>query len=136
MAGFGAVATAVERRMYRDTRGRGAAYVAILVAAAVLAGAVLGRRTTTTAAATWVVLGGTSLTRTGDRMAAHLEAHDLAAARALLPSLCGRDPDVLDEAGIARAALESIAENTSDATVAPLFWGALAGPRSRSATAP
>ena len=35
---------------------------------------------------------------------------------------------MLDEAGIARATLESIAENTSDATVAPLFWGALAGP--------
>ena len=45
----------------------------------------------------------------------------------MLPSLCGRDPDVLDADGLARAALESLAENTSDATVAPLVWGAVAG---------
>ncbi|HEY5857620.1 MAG TPA: cobalamin biosynthesis protein [Aldersonia sp.] len=128
VAGLGTVATRLERRVYRDDRAQGVVFVALLVGATVLIGALLGRRTTTTAAATWVVLGGTSLTRTGDAMAAHLETHDVAAARALLPSLCGRDPSVLDEAGIARAALESIAENTSDATVAPLFWGALGGP--------
>ncbi|WP_462188503.1 CobD/CbiB family cobalamin biosynthesis protein, partial [Frankia sp. CcWB2] len=40
---------------------------------------------------------------------------------------CGRDPASLDAAGIARGAIESIAENTSDALVAPLWWGALAG---------
>ncbi|WP_174562559.1 cobalamin biosynthesis protein, partial [Nocardia acidivorans] len=80
-----------------------------------------------TAAATWTVLGGTTLARTGREMADLLEAGDIAAARDLLPALCGRDPSLLDADGLARAALESIAENTSDATVAPLFWGALAG---------
>jgi adenosylcobinamide-phosphate synthase len=79
------------------------------------------------AAATWVALGGTTLARTGSQMADMLEAGDLDAARALLPSLCGRDPSVLDSPGLARAACESVAENTSDAQVAPLFWAALAG---------
>jgi adenosylcobinamide-phosphate synthase len=51
----------------------------------------------------------------------------VAAARERLPSLCGRDPRALDSAGLARAAVESVAENTSDAVVAPLIWGAVAG---------
>ncbi|MEC3915919.1 cobalamin biosynthesis protein [Nocardia sp. CDC160] len=80
-----------------------------------------------TAAATWTVLGGTTLAKTGRAMADRLEAGDIDGARELLPSLCGRDPEVLDADGLARAALESIAENTSDATVAPLVWGAMAG---------
>ena len=46
---------------------------------------------------------------------------------ALLPSLCGRDPSALDAAGLTRAALESVAENTSDAQVAPMLWGAVGG---------
>ena len=49
------------------------------------------------------------------------------AARRLLPSLCGRDPARLDSAGLTRAALESVAENTSDAQVAPLLWAAVGG---------
>jgi adenosylcobinamide-phosphate synthase len=52
---------------------------------------------------------------------------DLGAARAALPALAGRDPSALDPAGLARATVESVAENTSDAAVAPLFWGAVAG---------
>jgi len=56
-----------------------------------------------------------------------LGAGDLAAARHAVSMIVGRDPSVLDEAGVARAALESLAENTSDGIVAPLFWGALFG---------
>jgi adenosylcobinamide-phosphate synthase len=56
-----------------------------------------------------------------------LDADDLDGARALLPSLCGREPSTLDAAGLTRAALESVAENTSDAQVAPLWWGMLGG---------
>jgi adenosylcobinamide-phosphate synthase len=51
----------------------------------------------------------------------------LADARARVPNLCGRDPQQLDAAEIGRATVESVAENTSDAVVAPLFWGAVAG---------
>jgi adenosylcobinamide-phosphate synthase len=56
-----------------------------------------------------------------------LEAEDLEGARARLSHLCGRDPSQLDVAGLARATVESVAENTSDAVVGPLMWGAVAG---------
>ncbi len=56
-----------------------------------------------------------------------LEAGDLAGARVAVSQIVGRDPAMLDEAGIARATIESLAENTSDGVVAPLFWGALFG---------
>ncbi|MEU5836823.1 CobD/CbiB family cobalamin biosynthesis protein, partial [Streptomyces diacarni] len=80
-----------------------------------------------TAAATWSVLGGTSLTREARAVAAALEAGDLELARERLPALCGRDPQGLDAQGVARAVVESVAENTSDAVVGALVWGALAG---------
>src|SRR5882724_12387722 len=56
-----------------------------------------------------------------------LQAGDLAAARTAISMIVGRDPAKLDEAGIARAAIESLSENTSDGIVAPLFWGVLFG---------
>jgi adenosylcobinamide-phosphate synthase len=56
-----------------------------------------------------------------------LQADDLAGARAAVAHIVGRDPATLDEAGIARAAIESLAENASDGIVAPVFWGALFG---------
>ena len=56
-----------------------------------------------------------------------LDRRDLAAARTSVAMIVGRDPDRLDESGVARAAIESLAENFSDAVVAPLFWMAVAG---------
>ena len=56
-----------------------------------------------------------------------LTAGDLAAARFAVSMIVGRDTTRLDPAGVARAALESLAENTSDGIVAPLFWGAVLG---------
>ncbi|MGV9817897.1 cobalamin biosynthesis protein [Nocardia xishanensis] len=128
VAGFGSAASALESLTYADRRVAGAVHEAVAVGA-VLGLGLAARRggLAVTALATWTVLGGRSLARAGRAMADHLESGDLAGARALLPSLCGRDPSVLDADGLARAALESIAENTSDATVAPLFWGAAAG---------
>ncbi|MBC9979236.1 cobalamin biosynthesis protein CobD [Bradyrhizobium sp. INPA_01384B] len=52
---------------------------------------------------------------------------DIAGAREAVSRIVGRDPTALDEAGIARAAIESLAENASDGIVAPVFWGALFG---------
>ncbi|MFE3444152.1 cobalamin biosynthesis protein [Nocardia sp. NPDC059180] len=128
VAGFGSAALALESVTYADRRVAGVVHEAVLVGAVTGAGMVLGRGgVVATALATWTVLGGRSLARTGREMAGQLESGDIAGARALLPSLCGRDPEALDADGLARAALESIAENTSDATVAPLFWGAVAG---------
>jgi adenosylcobinamide-phosphate synthase len=80
-----------------------------------------------TALASWTVLGGRGLAAEGTAMARLLEAGDLPGARRRLSHLCGRDAAELGPAELARAATESIAENTSDAVVAPLFWGAVAG---------
>jgi adenosylcobinamide-phosphate synthase len=56
-----------------------------------------------------------------------LKAGDIGAARSAVAKIVGRDPALLDEAGIARAAIESLAENASDGVVAPVLWGALLG---------
>jgi adenosylcobinamide-phosphate synthase len=53
---------------------------------------------------------------------------DLSAARAALPALVGRDPNALDAEGIARATVESVAENTNDAVIAPMLFLFIAGP--------
>jgi adenosylcobinamide-phosphate synthase len=80
-----------------------------------------------TALATGVAVAGRALAGEARAVAAALAAGDGDAARALLPALCGRDPDALDDKGVARAAVESVAENTVDAIVAPAFWAALGG---------
>lgn len=56
-----------------------------------------------------------------------LEKGDLAGAGHAVSMIVGRDPARLDQAGVARATLESLAENTSDGIVAPLFWGVVTG---------
>lgn len=134
VAVFGSAAARLEGHSWTDGRAAGAGHVGLLVGATVALGVLLERatprplpRVLVTAAATWAVLGGTSLAREGTAMATSLRAGDLAAARERLPALCGRDPAVLDADGLARAALESVAENTADAVVGPLVWGAAAG---------
>jgi adenosylcobinamide-phosphate synthase len=132
VAGFGRLALRAEGAVYAPTRRRGAAFTVALVGAAGLAGEALARsvlgRHVALLALTWVALGGRSLGREARGVAAALERGDLAAARAALPSLAGRDPWGLDAPGIARAVVESVAENTSDAVVGALVWGAVAGP--------
>ncbi|HNM83266.1 MAG TPA: CobD/CbiB family cobalamin biosynthesis protein, partial [Mycobacterium sp.] len=127
VAGFGSASAALERVTYRDSRIAGAVHVALLLIPLTAGAELLRRSAVALAAATWVSLGGTSLTRTGLAIADDLDRDDIIAARELLPSLCGRDPAHLDHAGLTRAALESIAENTSDAQVAPLVWAAVGG---------
>ena len=134
VAGFGWCATALEKITYCDRRRAGVLHTAVLIGSLAGAGTLVQRRvgggvarSVLTAAATWVALGGTTLAKTGIEMADRLDADDIDGARALLPSLCGRDPAALDGPGLARAACESVAENTSDATVAPLLWAAMAG---------
>jgi adenosylcobinamide-phosphate synthase len=51
----------------------------------------------------------------------------LAGGRAAVSQIVGRDPETLDEAGVSRGAIESLAESTSDAVIAPLFWLVLFG---------
>lgn len=134
VAGLGRFAAAVEGVSHRDHRLAGVvhhlAVVGPLVAGSVLAERACRRpwqRTLLTAAATWAVVGGRSLVREGETIAAQLEREDLPAARRQVTHLVGRDPSGLDGPGVARAAVESLAENTSDAVVAPLLWGAALG---------
>jgi adenosylcobinamide-phosphate synthase len=134
VAGFGGVAGALERRLWAPSRARGTAYAALLVGGAALLGVAAERaagharaRTLVLAAATWTVLGGRSLWREADAVAAHLERGDLAAAREQVTHLVGRDTTRLSAEEVARACVESVAENTSDAVVAPLLWGAALG---------
>ena len=56
-----------------------------------------------------------------------LATGDIAGARIQLAKIVGRDVNQLDEAGISRAATESLAENFSDGVIAPAFWGAIFG---------
>ncbi|MGK8508689.1 cobalamin biosynthesis protein [Nocardia asiatica] len=128
VAGFGSAVAALESVTYADRRAAGLVHEALAVGAVAGLGMAVRRGgVVSTAVATWTVLGGRSLARTGHAMADRLADGDLAGARALLPALCGRDPQSLDADGLARAALESVAENTSDAAVAPVVWGAVAG---------
>ena len=133
---FGQAATRIERYLYADRKIRGAAFTACCEALAIAPALAVARltrqrpvaRVAWAAAVTWAVTGARSLTTEAHRIQRALLASDLTAARQLLPNLCGRDPAQLDEAGIARAVVESVAENCGDAIVAPLLWGALAGP--------
>jgi adenosylcobinamide-phosphate synthase len=129
---FGSAAGRLEARMWRDDRAAGTGYAALLIGAPALLG-LLPRRLpapwllAATALGTWTVLGSRSLSREAEAVSAHLRRGDLPAAREQLTHLVGRRTDALDEAEIARATVESVAENTSDAVVAPLLWGAVAG---------
>jgi adenosylcobinamide-phosphate synthase len=135
VAAFGRVASAAENQIYADSRARGAAYTTACVLAATIPAAVVARATrrsplaaaATAALATWTVTGARSLTLEAERRSAELQARDLPAAREGLRALCARDPSGLDADAIARAVVESVAENTSDAVVAPLLWGAVGG---------
>jgi len=129
VAGFGRAAATVERRIYADSIPRGALHAGLLVGGAVALGALAERRgrLIAVAAAAWAVLGGRSLEREAAAVDALLDAGDLPAARRRLTHLVGRDTCELSADQIARAVVESVAENTSDAVVAPLFWGGVAG---------
>lgn len=135
VSGFGSVATRLEGSTYARRRSRGVGHVAILVGAAAALGVMAERtsgrhaavHTLVTAAATWAVLGGRSLSREAVIIDGQLRADDLPAARLQVRNLVGRDTSALDADDVARACVESLAENTSDAVVAPLVWGAVLG---------
>lgn len=134
VAAFGRVAGALEARAWADTRLRGSLFASACVGAAVVAGVAAERmsqppwrRAATVALSTWAVLGGTSLAGEAAVMGRLLDAGDLSRSRDRLAHLCGRDAVQLQPSDLARATIESVAENTSDAAVAPLLWGAVLG---------
>jgi adenosylcobinamide-phosphate synthase len=135
VAAFGSAAAALEARDYADSRRSGAVHVAACVLGVTIPAVFLQRRVrdrplfqfAAAALTTWAVVGARSLRSESERTVVPLATDDLPAARDILPSLCGRDPAGLGAKEIARAIIESVAENTSDAVVAPLLWGAAAG---------
>ena len=80
-----------------------------------------------------LVIGGStllsqqSLAEHVNAVAEALETDGLDGGRKAVSKIVGRDPEQLDEAGVSRAAIESLAENFSDGVVAPAFWMALGG---------
>jgi adenosylcobinamide-phosphate synthase len=135
VAAFGRAAAALVARDYADSRLRGTAHAAACVLAVAVPAVLLHRRTrgrppsqaAAAALTVWAVTGARSLHLAAERSMVALAGNDLASARRVLPSLCGRDPADLDATEMARAVIESVAENTCDAVVAPLLWGAVAG---------
>ncbi|HET6875720.1 MAG TPA: CobD/CbiB family cobalamin biosynthesis protein, partial [Acidimicrobiales bacterium] len=129
VARFGQAMTGLERRMWADDRGRGAAYTAAGVVAAATAGALLARRNRLVAVflLTEIAVAGRGLAEAAGRVHAALLRDDLVGARHALSALVGRDTSRLDEEEIVRAVVESVAENTVDAVTAPILWALLGG---------
>jgi adenosylcobinamide-phosphate synthase len=127
VAWFGSVMLGYEEQFYRDTRVAGVAHAFTGTALGFAAGFALRRaigRPAATFVAVSVATGGQMLRDVAGRIG---EASDLDEARQLLPSLVGRDPSQLDASEIARAAIESVAENTVDAAICSAFWGLVGG---------
>ena len=119
---FGRTMTTVERTLHRDRVLPGFVHAGLGVAIGIGAGLC-----STTTAATYVAVGGRALAEAAHAVDDALEHGDLPAAREMLPTLVGRDPYDLDEEEICRAVVESVAENTVDAIVAPGLWAMAAG---------
>jgi adenosylcobinamide-phosphate synthase len=133
----GALIVAAERGWNRGSATRqrlaGVALLALLVALSALIGGAIQRL----AGTGWGVLALIAIGTTGlaqrslhDHVAAvarPLATGDLPAARAAVAMIVGRDTETLDEAGIATAAIESLAESFCDGVVAPAFWFLLGG---------
>ena len=133
VAAFGTWAGWVEQRLHRDSRTAGILTEAVVLTPVLVLGAAATRlsplgRAGAMAALTWASLGGTSLGREGAAVHHLLVADDLPGARRRVRNLVGRVTDDLGPDEVARAAIESVAENTSDAVIGTLVWGALLGP--------
>ncbi|HEX8769898.1 MAG TPA: adenosylcobinamide-phosphate synthase CbiB [Acidimicrobiales bacterium] len=123
VSAFGSLMRRVEHVLYRDSRMAGSVHAGLGVGIGAGVGWLIGSTTVATALA----VAGRSLAGAARQVASALDGGDLDRARELLPALAGRDPENLDEKDIVRAVVESVAENTVDAVVAPALWGAFAG---------
>ncbi|MDR6509187.1 adenosylcobinamide-phosphate synthase [Novosphingobium capsulatum] len=117
-------------------RAMGVVTVLVLLAVAIgLAGALQALATWLAGGWAWIVIGllawpGLALRSLHDHVrpvALALARDDLAGARRAVAMIVGRDTATLDRAGVARAAIESLAESFCDGVAAPLFWMVLAG---------
>ena len=76
----------------------------------------------------WQCLAAKSLVNESRRVYTELKENGLEAGRKAVSWIVGRDTDVLDEAGVIKAAVETVAENTSDGEIAPMFYMMIFGP--------
>lgn len=135
VAWFGTAMGRLEQVVYDDRRAPGVAYTLAGVGLGLVPGLALARLARAVGApaavdvalAVGVASAGRMLRRTSRDIEDLLRAGDLDAARERLPWLVGRDPSGLDASGVAAAVVESLAENTVDAVLAPAFWGLVAG---------
>ena len=128
VAWFGSVMGRVEQRGYADTHLAGTRYALVGAGLGAAAGMLLRPLGVAgVATAVGVASAGRLLRGTSRDIEELLLADDLTGARERLPWLVGRDPSGLDASGISAAVVESLAENTVDAVVAPAFWGLVAG---------
>ncbi len=118
--GVGALIDSFERRWNRRRRAEGIALVVLLVGLSVVLGSAIERLGTIVSVA--VATTGLAQRSLHDHVAAvarPLAAGDLGAARQAVAMIVGRDTATLDEAGVATAAIESLAESFCDGVVAP-----------------
>jgi len=127
VAAFGRAMAGLEGRVWRDSRASGVVYGWAGIGLGWAAGLALGPSVPAGAVATWLVVAGRALGKEAGAIGARLIDDDLDGARLRLPALVGRDPEALDAKGVARAVVESVAENTVDAVVAPACWAAAGG---------
>ncbi len=130
VARFGQGMAWLDKRWWRDDRSRGLAYAAAGLTAAGSVGVVLDRSLpplAAVAAATATSVAGRALGDAATTVGAAIERDDLAGAREALTALVARDPRGLEEKEVVRAVVESVAENSADAVVAPALWAAAAG---------
>ena len=119
---FGKTMGAVEHLIHRDRRDAGLLHAGIGAAIGFGVGLV-----SPTAAATYTAVAGRALAEAALEIERAVADGELDLARELLPTLVGRDPRALDEQDVCRAVVESVAENTVDAVVAPALWAMAAG---------
>ena len=127
---FGSAMTKLEQHLYGDERRRGVVYTAIGVGVGAAVG-FLARKSAgpvvSTVVVSWLAMAGKMLESESRRVAEALDDGDLVEARRRVGMLVGRRTDELGESDIARAVIESLAENTTDAVIATMFWGTIAG---------
>lgn len=75
----------------------------------------------------WQLLATKSLKDESMKVYRKLKKHDLQGSRHAVSMIVGRDTEVLDETGVTKAAVETVAENTSDGVIAPMFYMAIGG---------
>jgi adenosylcobinamide-phosphate synthase len=134
---FGALIGLLDRSLNRGKarRQRGLLALTIMLGVAIFAGAILHILLAEIGLAGFIIeivlvavfLAQKSLADHVRAVAAALRSEGLAGGRRAVSMIVGRDPETLDQAGVCRAAVESLAENFSDGVVAPALWCAVFG---------